>query len=154
MPPQADQISSDRKLYTLVTQTQPFTSYVLFPRVDSVGSGTLNGSNAHRPLVRVRMNATAYGALQNDTLPSGDTFPDGSILLKEIIENGEVTLYAIMVRDRENPLAGAGRLWAELRPDGDVFYSITNRGEGCVGCHALEKGTTNDLVRTFERQNR
>jgi hypothetical protein len=153
-PPERSRINSDAELFTLVTQTEPFTSYVLFPLADSVTSGTLNGSNAHRPLVRVSMNATAYNALQGDTLPAGSMFPDSSIIFKQIIGQGETILYAIMYKERNNPRAGNSWLWAELEPGGGVLFSITRAGSGCTSCHSLERGWQNDLVRTFERQRR
>lgn len=152
MPPVSQQISSDAQLFTLVTQIQPFALYALFPRADSVTSGTLNGSNAHQPMVRVSMNAKAFSALQNDTLPAGTAFPDSSIILKQIISGGQTILYALIYKDRSNPLAGNGWLWAEYQLDGVVMYSITNRGSSCTGCHAREQGPQHDFVRTFERQ--
>jgi len=150
--PVAEPISTDGALFALVTQAQPFSTYPLFPGVDSVASGTLNGSSAHRPLVRVRMNAVARTILKEGKFPDGGTFPDGSILFKEIISGETTVLYAIIYRDRSNPLAASGWLWAEYRPNGDAFFSITERGGGCVGCHMREQGPRHDLVRTFERQ--
>ena len=148
------QISTDVQLFKLVTERQPFSSYVLFPNADSVTSGTLNGSTAHQPLVRVSMNAIALRALQNGRLPSGTKFPEGSIIFKEIrTSNGFATLYAVLYKESNNPLANNGWLWAEYSPDGAVAYSITSRGSGCIGCHSREQGPQNDFVRTFERQH-
>jgi hypothetical protein len=147
-------IRSDSALYLFITQTQPFASYTLFPNADSVTSGTLNGSNAHRPLVRVSMNATALNALRNDTLPMGTSFPKGSVVFKQIIENGQTTLFALIYKDPNNSLSAGGWLWSELYPEGRVAYSIANKGSGCIGCHSFGKGLQNDLIRTFERQHR
>lgn len=151
---QASVVTADSVLYKIVATSQPFRTYTLFPNADSVTQGTLNGSSAHAPLVRVSMNATAFGALQNGRLPAGTTFPDGSIIFKEIRANsGPVTtLYAIIYKERNNPLSNNGWVWAEYAPDGALAYSITNRGGGCVSCHAREQGPQNDFVRTFERQ--
>lgn len=146
-------IASDADLFLAVTQTDPFAAYVLFPGVDSVTSGTLNGSNAHQPLVRVRMNAVAFNSLHGDTLSSGMRFPDGSIIFKEILSQDAVQLYAVMYKDRLNPLAGSGWLWAEYEPDGTTFISVLDQGAGCTGCHARERGPANDYVRTFERRH-
>ncbi|MDH4070359.1 MAG: hypothetical protein OEV30_08040 [Ignavibacteria bacterium] len=146
-------VSPDEALFLRVTRTDPFTAYSLFPNADSVTSGTLNGSNAHQPLVKVSMNAAAAGALQNGILPPGTAFPNGSIIFKEIIVSGETTLFAIMEKDSGNALAGNNWIWAELYPDGRVFYSVESRGGICVPCHLREQGPANDLVRTFERQN-
>lgn len=152
VPPGAGGISSDGELFNHVARTDPFASYVLFPRVDSVTSGTLNGSTAHQPLVRVSMNATAFEALRGDTLPSGSSFPKGSVIFKQIMNGDTTLLYAVIYKDQANSFSESGWLWAELRPDGTSFYSIANRGQSCTGCHALERGLVNDHVRTFERQ--
>jgi hypothetical protein len=112
----------------------------------------LNGSQAHRPIVQVRINATAAHALVSDTLPAGRTFPDGSTIVKTILMESRVTLLAVMRKDAANPLAGGGWLWAEFEPGGRPFISAAARGAGCTGCHAREQGTMHDHVRTFERQ--
>lgn len=152
-PPQSQPVNPDAELFARFTQRDPFTGYTLFPRVDSVTSGTLNGSTAHQPLVRVSMNATALAALEGDTLPAGSSFPDGSIILKEIRNGGETVLYAVICKDRNNPLAGSGWLWAEYQTNGTSFISVTNRGTGCISCHEREEGLLHDRVRTFERQH-
>ena len=146
-------ISSDSAFFTLVTQTEPFGSYTPFPDLPGNTSGILSGSSAHQPRIRVSMNAKAFGALQNGLLPSGTTFPDGSILFKEVLANSGVTsLYTVMYKDRSNSLAGNGWLWAEIRPGGGTEYSVTNRGGACTSCHSLDQGPRNDFVRSFERQ--
>lgn len=151
--PTVMEIASDADLFALVTKTEPFSAYRLFPNADEIASGTLNGSSAHRPLVRTSLNATALGALQNGRLPNGTAFPNGSIVFKEVRTDGGTTVtYAIMYKSPANRLAGGGWLWAELSPTGTVGYSVSNRGGGCTGCHSLERGVQNDLVRTFERQ--
>ena len=99
------------------------------------------------------MNARAAGALLNGQLPSGTSFPSGSIVFKEVLAtSGLTSLYAIMYKDRGNSLAGNGWLWAEIRPDGGAEYSVTNRGAACTACQALDEGPRNDFVRSFERQ--
>jgi hypothetical protein len=145
--------TADEALFNTVTQTDPFTSYALFPNADSVTSGTLNGSNAHVPMVRVSMNATAFGVLQGDTLPAGSSFPNGSVVFKQIISGGQTALYAVMRKDSASAFAGNGWLWAEYGTDGSVVYSVENRGSACISCHLREDGPQNDHVRTFERQN-
>lgn len=148
-------ISSDSALFRLVTRTQPFPTYALFPNAAAETTGTLNGSTAHRPIVRVSMNATAYGALLNGRLPSGGKFPEGSIVFKQIKDSvGAAVLYAVLYKERANPLAEpqSGWLWAEFSPTGNIAYSVNLRGAGCIGCHSREQGPHNDFVRTFERQ--
>jgi hypothetical protein len=146
------QISSDVELFRYITQVDPFTSYVLFPRVDSVTSGTLNGSTAHQPLVRVSLNEKAMSALHNDSLTAGSEFPVGSVLFKQIKMGDSTVLYAVILKAPGSPLSGNGWLWAEFNPDGSPYISLTRRGTNCVGCHSRERGLQHDLVRTFERQ--
>jgi hypothetical protein len=103
-------------------------------------------------MIRVSMNATAMSALRADTLPAGSSFPDRSIILKQIITGGQTSLYAILYKDRNNTFASNGWLWAEITPDGTPFISLTRKGVNCTGCHSLEQGPRRDFVRTFERQ--
>jgi hypothetical protein len=144
--------ASDAELYRLVTETDPFTAYTLFPDVDSLVAGTLNGSTAHRPMVRVSLNARALGALHGGQLPNGASFPEGSVVFKQIVESGETTLYAVMLKASQHPYATGGWLWGEYRPGGTVAISFAERGKGCIGCHEREAGPLHDRVRTFERR--
>lgn len=144
-------VDSDAALLRVITQTQPYATYTLFPHADSVTTGSLNGSTAHRPMVRVSINTIALAALQNGRYFA--PFPDGSIIVKEIKnDDGATTLIAVIYKDRNNPLAGNGWLWAEYYPNNAPLFSITSRGANCVECHSREQGPSHDFVRTFERQ--
>lgn len=146
-------IATDQQLFALVRTEQTVTPYALFPLADSVVAGTLNGSSAHQPMVRVTLNRTALGALSNGRLATGGSFPDGSVVHKEIRMNGQTTLFVVVYKDRSNPLATGGWLWAEFNPAGSAAFSIGNRGNGCVSCHEREQGPGHDRIRTFERQS-
>lgn len=151
--PSPSGINSDTNLYQLITVTDPFRGYTVFPSAAEVTSGTLNGSSAHQPLVRVSINAKALSALQNGMLPSGAKFPDTSAIVKDVRSSSGVTMeYTVIYKDAANPLAGNGWLWAAFKPDGSVSYSIRDRGAECASCHSREQGPQHDSVRTFERQ--
>ncbi len=147
-------VRDNASLFRLVTETDPFTGYARFPNADEFTDGRLNGSEAHRPTVRVSLNARALGALQNGRLPTGGAFPDGSIIFKEVKPRADAatTLYAVMYKDAGSALAGNGWVWAEFSPTGSVAFSVSSRGSACTSCHLREQGPVNDLVRTFERQ--
>lgn len=147
-------LRDDASLFRLVSQTDPFTRYTALPNAEEFATGRLNGSEAHRPVIRVSFNAVAAGVLQNGRLPANTTFPSGSIVFKEIKPSATAaaTLYAVMVKETGNSLAGDGWLWAEYGPSGSVTYSVNNRGGACTSCHRREQGPRNDLVRSFERQ--
>lgn len=152
--PGSSGVRSDADLFRLVTQSDPFTQYTVFPRVEEFATGRLNGSEAHAPVVRVTLNATAAGALVDGRLPAGRTFPDGAVVFKEVRPSATAapTLYVIMVKDSTNGAAGQGWLWAEYTPTGATAYSVDRRGGACISCHSREAGPQRDLVRTFERQ--
>lgn len=150
----AGTLRDDASLFRLVSQTDPFARYTLLPNAEEFAAGRLNGSEAHRSVVRVSFNSVAAGALQGGRLPAGATFPTGSIVFKEIKPGATAatTLYAVMVKDIGSSLAGNGWLWAEYGPSGSVIYSVNSRGGACTSCHRREQGPRNDLVRSFERQ--
>lgn len=147
-------VTDDASLYRLVTQTEPFSQYSVFPLADEFTTGRLNGSEAHTPVVRVLLNATAGAVLQAGRFPLGSSFPDGSIVFKEVRPSAAAapTLYVVMVKDRDNGLSGRGWLWAEYTPAGATAFSVSRRGSGCISCHEREAGPQRDRVRTFERQ--
>lgn len=153
-PDASSTIRDNGSLFRLITQTDPFAGYTVFPNAEEFTAGRLNGSEAHRPIVRASLNVRALGALQNGRLPAGGVFPDGSVIVKEVQPRAgaPATTYAVMYKDARNAIAGSGWLWAEFGPDGSVQYSASNRGGACVSCHQREDGRSNDLVRTFERQ--
>ena len=152
--PAPAQIRDDAGFFQLVTKDDPFGAYRVFPNTEEFTTGRLNGSEAHRPVVRVSLNAIAFSALQNGKLPAGSKFPNGSVIFKQVLERAGAapTLYAVMRKDEGGGLSGAGWQWAEYRPDGSVAFSIASRGSVCTSCHMREQGPQNDLVRTFERQ--
>ena len=99
---------------------------------------------------KLRFNDTAVAALADSTgeLPTGSTFPNGSIIVKDVYTNGTFSLYAVMKKDPANAHAAGGWLWAEYKTDGTPFLSTANKGDGCISCHS---GTPNrDLTRTFD----
>ena len=128
--PSATGIDADAALFKLISETDAFTRYSTFPNAEEFAMGRLSGSEAHAPVVRVRLNATAAAVLVNGRLPAGGAFPDGSIVFKEIRPSASAaaTLYAVMVKDRTNQLAGGGWLWAEYTPSGSTRFSVKNRG--------------------------
>ena len=147
-------IRDDASFFRQISQTDPFGRYTVLPNAEEFTTGRLDGSEAHRSIIRVSLNAAAMGSLQNGRLAPGAKFADGSIVLKELRSSAAsaVSLYVVMMKDRSNPLAGDGWLWAEYGPTGSVTFSVTNRGSACTSCHLRQQGPQNDLVRSFERQ--
>src|SRR5262245_56257559 len=99
-PTSNSRITSDADLFALVTRTEPFDRYALFPSLNVGADGTLAASSAHQPVIRVRLNGTAAATLQNSRLPAGTRFSDGAVILKEVLtSSGETSVYAVMYKD-------------------------------------------------------
>ncbi len=147
-------IRDDAALFRLISVGGAESDLRVFPNAEEFTTGRLDGSEAHRPIVRTLLNTVAARVLQSGRLPPGTTFSDGALVVKEIRSNptAPVTTYAVMYRARGSSLAGGGWIWAEYGPGGSVQYSVQSRGSACVSCHLRDRGPQNDLVRTFERQ--
>ena len=98
---------------------------------------------------KLRFNSVAQTVLDSTgELPTGVSFPTGSIIVKEVYDGSSLHLYAVMKKDPSNENAGSGWLWAELNTDGSTEFSTGKKGDGCVSCHS---NTPNrDLTRTFD----
>jgi len=137
--------ATDSILYNEIKNSNGYTYYVGTPGI------TAGVGNSPHGFERVRFNSTAQAALDSTgKLPSGNSFPTGSIIVKEIYSSaaGSINLYAVMKKDPGNSSAGSGYLWAEFKPDGSVAFSTSKKGNGCISCHS---GSPNrDLALTFD----
>lgn len=96
----------------------------------------------------LKFNTKANAALGTDgKLATGTTFPDSSIVVKELYTGGpSPSLYAIMMKLPSSPLAKNGWLWAEYNADGSPIHSIKNDHSGCTGCHSGGR----DYIHSFD----
>ena len=110
---------------------------VLYKNKDSILSAA--GTSPHGPF-KLKFNALAASQFGTDgKFPTGGTFKDGSLIVKEVYANGTLQLYAVMKKD-DSKFSENGWLWAEYGTDGKTVYSIGEKGKSCVGCHS---GTPN-----------
>lgn len=107
-------------------------------------------SSPHTSFMRVLFNPKAQSAM-NDSLGalSASTFPDESLIVKEVYDTkgGTLQVYSVMYKLKGAANNGSGWIWNELRPDGNVIYSAARKGDQCISCHT--EGINSDLVRTF-----
>ena len=132
--------TSDSTLYKEITATgyTYFKNGDILPRIPESPHGAF----------KLRFNSIALSALDNNgVFPEGASFPTGSILVKEVISNNNISLYAIMKKDPSNGNAGNGWVWAELNTDGSTAFSAGRKGNGCISCHSISPNR--DLTRTF-----
>lgn len=98
---------------------------------------------------KLRFNAVAQTALDSSgKLPVGKSFPDNSLIVKEVYNGNNLELLVVMKKQSNHDLAEGNWLWAEFKPGGDIDYSISKKGADCTGCHG---GNPNrDLTRSFD----
>jgi hypothetical protein len=98
---------------------------------------------------KLRFNQEALSSLDGTgELPAGGTFIEGSVIVKEVYVNNVPTVYAVMKKAPSDANASNSWLWSEYRPDGDVYISITAKGNSCTSCH--DDLPNRDFVRTFD----
>lgn len=136
---------ADKVLFDKSNTTTGFTYY-------KGDNSILPSSNpsAHNKFFRVRFNDIAQAALtDNGKLPAGGSFPEGSLIVKELFDaqNGDLKLLAAMEKAPANSAAGAGWLWGEYTPDSKVVFSIYKKGDGCISCHSVN---ARDYGRLYE----
>ena len=99
---------------------------------------------------RLKFNSIAAAVLTDSgRLPVGGEFPEGSLVVKEVMSGTSVALYAIMRKDTKSKYRSSENwLWGEYLPGGDVIVSAGEKGTQCTSCHS--SGTNRDLVRSFD----
>ena len=114
---------SDRALYDSCRNVQAFHYYKNDP------AAVYSGVHGPHGAFKLRFNKTAFAALtDNGKLPATKTFPDGSLIVKDIQSNGQ---YALMYKKR------GSWLWAEINADGSVAFSTTREPTAtCISCHS------------------
>lgn len=100
------------------------------------------GNNNSHGTFKLKFNKVAYAALtDNGKLPVGKKFPDGSFLVKEVLSGTNLNFYALMYKRK------GSWLWAEIKPNGEVLYSVEKDPSLCITCH--QQSGNRDLVDTF-----
>jgi hypothetical protein len=123
---------SDRALYDSAKNESAFVYYQNSPTVHA-------GSNGPHGSFKLRFNKIATAALtDNGKLPVGSTFPNGSMIVKDVQSNG---MYALMYKKE------GSWLWAEINADGSTAYSVNKDSQLCVSCHS--QSGQRDLVVSF-----
>jgi hypothetical protein len=107
-----------------------------------------SGNSPHGDF-KLLFNQTAWDALDSTgRLPVGGTFPDGSLIVKDIVKGGSTDLYAVMLKKPSSGLSNLGWVWNEFKPNGGLVIGAEDKGKACVGCH---RGNTNrDYTNSFD----
>ena len=97
------------------------------------------GSGHPQPLLRTRYNSEAASVLDaNGLILSNATFPEGSLVVKELFESANsLARYAILYKKSGSADADAnGWIWGYINSDGSVAESATKKGSACISCHS------------------
>lgn len=134
-----------RKLNSSLYEEAKASGLSYYKGKDTIWSA--KGGSPHGPF-KLKFNSTAVSALGSDgKLPNGASFPNGSLIVKEVYSGSSITLYAIMKKE-SSKYAGNGWLWAEFEPNGDTKYSVSKKGVECTGCHS--NSGNRDYTRSFD----
>lgn len=132
-PPSGSADITDAMLSTMSRATAGWTYYK--NRADTLLRSAGSGHSAAR--LRTRFNARAATQLDaQGKVRAGASFPDSSLIVKELIIGNQLERYAVMYKLRSSTNAGAGWLWAYYAPDGATQIGIAGKGASCVGCHS------------------
>jgi hypothetical protein len=126
---------TDKELYEMAKATSGFTWF-------KNSSSLLNkssGSGHPQPFLRTRYNAVAATKLDsNGKIMTGSTFPEGSLIVKELNDNS-TTLgrYEILYKKSGSADADAkGWVWGYINADGGVAETASKKGSSCTSCHS------------------
>ncbi len=136
---------TDESMYASVKDN---SGYVYYKNDASIKASSK--STAHGTWFNLLFNSVASAALtDNGKLPVGVSFPEGSIVVKELYETqqGGLKYIAVMQKASKNENQNGGWVWGEFEADGKVYSGIGTKGGGCAGFHS---SCDRDKVRAFE----
>jgi len=101
---------------------------------------TIQARGPHVPFIMVRFNPTAKAVLNEDNkIELGQTFPEGSIIVKEIYntKGGDLVRQYVMMKKPNDPNAATNWIWSAYSASNAVEQSVTLKGVGCFECHSI-----------------
>jgi len=131
----------------LFAKAQSLNGFTYYKGTDSIYASS--PQSAHKAFFRVRFNATAQAALtDNGKLPAGASFPEGSLIVKELHNDSlgtQLAGYAVMEKLATDTNQQHGWVWAEYKLNG-TGYTLSQKGGICTSCHSTN---SRDDVRLF-----
>lgn len=145
-----DKVASvnDQQLYDLANETSGF---VWFKNSSSILNKS-SGSGHAEPFLRTRYNSVAASKLDsNGKIIAGTTFPEGSLIVKELYNNSSTLgRYAILYKKAGTSVTDSkGWVWGYMNADGSVVESATKKGTACINCHSQSDNIDYMLMNKF-----
>lgn len=126
----------DLELFNMAEETSNFVWYKFNDSWLAKSSGSAHNFNN----LRTRYNFTAANQLDVDgkILPNA-SFPEGSLIVKELSDGNLVERYAILYKRPDSEYADAnGWVWGYVNSDASVVTSAEGKGVGCISCHSQQ----------------
>lgn len=126
-----EEISADDKTLFANATGSGFSFYKNLDTIYDPAGGSPHGT------FKLKFNSIATAALDSTgKLASGNIFPNNSVIVKDVYSAvGNLSLVVVMQKSAGNSNAGSNWLWGEYKPNGEVVYSIKEKGASCTGCH-------------------
>jgi hypothetical protein len=127
-------IEEDQDLYLMSKSTENFVWY----KNSSTQLSKSAGSGHSQPFLNTRFNSVAQSNLDaNFKVKIGQKFPEKSLIVKELYENGKLDQYAILYKNSSHKNADSkGWVWGYINSDGSVKIPSSKKGESCASCHS------------------
>lgn len=95
------------------------------------------GTGHNYSSLRTRYNSTAATQLDaNGKVEVNASFPDGSLIVKELSNGTSAERYAILYKRSDSEHADSrGWVWGYVNEDGTVATTAEEKGAICTGCH-------------------
>jgi hypothetical protein len=126
---------TDIELYDMAKETTGFTWF----KKSSSFLDKSSGSGHPQSNLRTRYNSIAASKLDsNGKIIAGTTFPEGSLIVKELyINSSTLERYAILYKKSDSKDADAkGWVWGYINADGKVSIPASKKGTSCINCHS------------------
>jgi hypothetical protein len=141
--------STDEELYYMaIDEEQSFTWY----KNSNILLNNSGESGHSQPYFRTRYNSIAAEMLdENGKVLEGADFPEGSLIVKELIgEDEDIEFYAILYKKSDHKYADVdGWVWGYVEADGAVRQSASNKGSGCIVCHSQTGNIDHTLMNKY-----
>lgn len=140
-------VGIDLELLNMAKETSGFTWY----KNSDAWLDKSSGSGHNYSGLRTRYNSTAATQLDgNGKVMANASFPDGSLVVKELSNGNVVDLYAVLYKMSNHEYADAnGWVWGYVFADGNVATTAEDKGAICTGCHSQSDNIDYMLMNKF-----
>ena len=137
----------DLELFNMAEETAGFTWF----KNSDAWLPKSSGSGHNYTGLRTRYNTIAATQLDTDgKILANASFPEGSLVVKELSNGTTSERYAILYKRSDNEHADAnGWVWGYVNNDGTVATTAEDKGVICTGCHLQQDNIDYMLMNKF-----